>query len=146
MMAWSLAGRRREPPGGIVPADPQDLDATSAERRAGCLALLRAYTRMIKILQQRVDVTVNAALAQGASYGQVASACGVSRQAARQRWLRRNKEQDGQPAGELADRPPARGWDPAQAGPTTAYVSPIRGGLGSAAAPMERSRGGSAGR
>jgi hypothetical protein len=49
---------------------------------------------MIKLLQRRIDVTANTALDLGATYGQVAAACGVSRQAARQRWLRRNKRQE----------------------------------------------------
>jgi Homeodomain-like domain len=96
-IAWSVASRRWEPPGGIIPADPRDRGATADERRAGCLGMLRVYTRMIKLLQRRIDVTVNAALDLGATYGQVAAACGVSRQAVRQRWLRRNQRQEEQP-------------------------------------------------
>jgi hypothetical protein len=60
--------------------------------------MLRTYTWMLKLLQRRIDVTVNAALDLGATYGQVAAACGVSRQAARQRWLRRNQRREQQRA------------------------------------------------
>ena len=100
-IAWSVASRRWEPPGGIMPADPRDREASNDERRAGCLGMLRVYTRMTKVLQRRIDVTVNAALDLGATHGQVAAACGISRQAARQRWLRRNRQQEEQPAAPL---------------------------------------------
>jgi hypothetical protein len=77
------------------PEDPgDDPEGTSRERRLGCLQVLYVYTRMVKILQRRIDWTVNEALATGASYGDVADACGVSRQAVRQRWLRRRQEGD----------------------------------------------------
>jgi hypothetical protein len=91
-IAWSEADRRRQPPGGIMPADPRDREASVDRRRAGCLGMLRTYTWMIKLLQRRIDMTVDAALDLGATYGQVATACGVSRQAARQRWLRREQQ------------------------------------------------------
>lgn len=91
-IAWTQASRRREPPGGVVPADPRDHDASDEERLAGCLGLLHAYTHMVKLLQQRIDLTVDAALAHGASYGQLAAVCGVSRQAVRQRRLRHDQQ------------------------------------------------------
>src|SRR6266700_6931760 len=58
-MAWSIASRARP---GVSPAEPWDHDyeypATVEERRAGCLALLRVYTHMIKVLQRRIDLAV----------------------------------------------------------------------------------------
>jgi hypothetical protein len=89
------------------PEDPGgDTEGGSRERRLGCLQLLYVYTRMIKIIQRRIDWTVNEALATGATYGEIADACGVSRQAARQRWLRRRQRHDIRtlrPAGGLRD-------------------------------------------
>ena len=41
------------------------------------------------MLQRRIDLTIKDALDAGADYGQIAAACGVSRQAVRQRWIRR---------------------------------------------------------
>jgi hypothetical protein len=91
-IAWTQASRRWEPPGSVVPADPRDYDASDEERLAGCLGLLHSYTHMVKILQRRIDLTVDAALAHGASYGQIAAVCGVSRQAVRQRRLRHDQQ------------------------------------------------------
>jgi Translation initiation factor IF-2, N-terminal region len=145
-IALSEARSRREPPGGIMPADPQDDDVSIDERRAGCLGLLRVYTRMIKILQRRIDVTVDAALTYGATYGQVAAACGVSRQAARQRWLRRVQRQEGQSAVLIASGPPERGWDRVQASPADPSVSPAGRIPASAAPPPDGPRRGSPGR
>jgi hypothetical protein len=55
--------------GQIPPEDPWQLDNETyyapggAEKyQAGCLELLYVYTRMIKILQRRIDWTVNEAL------------------------------------------------------------------------------------
>lgn len=94
-MAWSIASRARP---GVSPAEPWDKDyehpATAEERRAGCLALLRVYTHMIKVLQRRIDLAVKEALSLDANYGDIAAACGVSRQAARQRWLRHRERYD----------------------------------------------------
>jgi len=98
-IAWSVVSD--ELSRGInKPADPwadalDDPDgASESARRTGCLHLLYVYTRMIKILQRRIDWTVNEALATGASYGDIANACGVSRQAARQRWVRRRRRRN----------------------------------------------------
>jgi hypothetical protein len=41
------------------------------------------------VLQRRIDLTIKDALDAGSDYGEIAVACGVSRQAIRQRWLRR---------------------------------------------------------
>lgn len=91
-IAWTQASRRWEPPGGVVPADPRNYDASDEERLAGCLGLLHSYTHMVKLLQRRIDLTVDAALARGASYGQIAAMCGISRQAVRQRRLRHDQQ------------------------------------------------------
>jgi hypothetical protein len=45
---------------------------------------------MVKVLQRRIELTIKEALDAGSDYGGVAAACGVSRQAIRQRWLRRS--------------------------------------------------------
>jgi hypothetical protein len=104
-MAWSIASRARP---GVSPAEPWDRDyeypASVEERRAGCLALLRVYTHMIKVLQRRIDLAVKEALSLDANYGDIAAACGVSRQAARQRWLR-HREQYEAPQGPPHRRP-----------------------------------------
>jgi hypothetical protein len=72
-------------------ADPwTGASGTPEERRAGSLGLLAVYCRLIKVLQRRIDLTIKDALDAGSDYGQIAAACGVSRQAIRQRWLRRD--------------------------------------------------------
>jgi hypothetical protein len=71
-------------------ADPwADAGGTREERRAGSLQLLAVYSQLIKVLQRRIDLTIKDALDAGSDYGEIATACGVSRQAVRQRWLRR---------------------------------------------------------
>jgi hypothetical protein len=71
-------------------ADPwADAGGTREERRAGSLQLLAVYSQLIKVLQRRIDLTIKDALDAGSDYGEIATACGVSRQAIRQRWLRR---------------------------------------------------------
>ena len=71
-------------------ADPwADAGGTREERRSGSLQLLALYSELIKVLQRRIDMTIKDALDAGSDYGQIATACGVSRQAIRQRWLRR---------------------------------------------------------
>jgi translation initiation factor IF-2-like protein len=98
-IAWSVV-EDELPHERVRPADPwrhvqtDKNSASEAERRTGCLGLLYVYSLMIKILQRRIDWTINEALATGASYGDIAEACGVSRQAARQRWLRRRNRRD----------------------------------------------------
>ncbi|SRR6266568_2464585 len=62
---------------------------TRQERRAGALQLLAVYRQLIKVLERRIDLTIKDALDAGSDYGAIAKACGVSRQAIRQRWLRR---------------------------------------------------------
>ena len=71
-------------------ADPwADTGGTREGRRSGSLQLLTLYSQLIKVLQRRIDLTIKDALNAGSDYGQIATACGVSRQAIRQRWLRR---------------------------------------------------------
>lgn len=100
-IAWSVVTEELSR-GQITPADPwldsgdpwEDPEGSESQRRTGCLELLYVYTRMIRILQRRIDWTVNEAIATGASYGDIASVCGTSRQAARQRWVRRRQRGD----------------------------------------------------
>ena len=74
-------------------ADPWGSAAgTREERRTGSLELLAIYSRLVKVLQRRIDLTINDALNAGSDYGQIAAACGVSRQAVRQRWMRRTAD------------------------------------------------------
>jgi hypothetical protein len=71
-------------------ADPwAGAGGTREERRAGSVQLLAVYSQLIKVLQRRIDLTIKDALDAGSDYGEIATACGVSRQAIRQRWLRR---------------------------------------------------------
>jgi translation initiation factor IF-2 len=86
-LAWSEARYTRFT---AEPAEPWNhYEPTSRdERLLGCLALLRVYTRMIKALERRTDLAVKETLALGGNYGDIGDACGISRQAARQRWLR----------------------------------------------------------
>ena len=71
------------------PEDWADRDwGTKERRRAGALELLRVYALMADALEGRIDRTVELALDYGASFGDIGSARGISRQAARQRWLR----------------------------------------------------------
>ncbi len=64
------------------------LGGTREERRSGSLQLLALYSQLVKVLQRRIDLTIKNALDAGSDYGQIATACGVSQQAIRQRWLR----------------------------------------------------------
>jgi hypothetical protein len=67
-------------------------EGTHEGRRAGSLQLLALYSRLIKVLQRRIELTIKDALDAGSDYGEIATACGVSRQAVRQRWLRRTTD------------------------------------------------------
>ncbi len=80
-IAWSKASTMYP---GVQPADPEDYEKTRTERLAGCLALLRVYTDMIKTLNKQIDLTIKEARHLDATYGDIAAACRVSRQAARQ--------------------------------------------------------------
>lgn len=84
-IAWSAASNEQM-------ADPwSGVRGSLQERRAGSLKLLRVYSQMVTVLQRRIDLTTKEALAAGSSYGEIAEACGVSRQAIRQRSLRRDE-------------------------------------------------------
>jgi Translation initiation factor IF-2, N-terminal region len=111
-IAWSaVQGPTADPwasPGG-----------TREERRSGSLQLLAVYSQLVKVLQRRIDLTIKDALDAGSDYGEIATACGVSRQAIRQRWLRRT-------AGSRwfeAWRPVPRPGDKADAQPRTRQTS-----------------------
>jgi Translation initiation factor IF-2, N-terminal region len=69
-----------------------DTGGTREERRSGSLQLLALYSQLVKVLQRRIDLTIKDALDAGSDYGEIAAACGVSRQAIRQRWLRRTAD------------------------------------------------------
>jgi hypothetical protein len=85
-------------------ADPwADTGGTREERRSGSLQLLALYSQLVKVLQRRIDLTIKDALDAGSDYGEIAAACGVSRQAIRQRWLRRPPIRDGS---RLGGQPP----------------------------------------
>ena len=81
-IAWSAVRRPAADPWGSAAG-------TREERRTGSLELLAVYSQLVKVLQRRIDLTIKDALDAGADYGQIAAACGVSRQAVRQRWMRR---------------------------------------------------------
>jgi hypothetical protein len=103
-------------------ADPwADAGGTREQRRAGSLQLLAVYTQLIKVLQRRIDLTIKDALDAGSDYGEIATACGVSRQAIRQRWMRRTaasrwfevQRPSPRPSDHIGDRPHPH--EPAQA-------------------------------
>ena len=81
-IAWSAVRRSAADPWGSAAGARE-------ERRTGSLELLAVYSQLVKVLQRRLDLTTKGALDAGADYGQIATACGVSRQAVRQRWMRR---------------------------------------------------------
>ena len=56
------------------------------------MELLRIYALMAHVLEGRIDRTAELALTNGASFGEIGSARWISRQAARQRWLRNRGE------------------------------------------------------
>jgi hypothetical protein len=99
-------------------ADPWvDSGGTRDERRAGSLQLLAIYSQLIKVLQRRIDLTIKDALDAGSDYGEIAAVCRVSRQAIRQRCLRRGaltrwfevRLPAPRPGGQVAGRPPSYG-------------------------------------
>ena len=94
-IAWSYAsGATSE-----VISDPEDFyDGTVEDRRAGALELLRIYALMAHVLEGRIDRTAELALTNGASFGEIGSARGISRQAARQRWLRNRGREEARAA------------------------------------------------
>jgi hypothetical protein len=100
-IAWSYAsGTTSE-----FVSDPEDLyDGTVEGWRAGALELLRVYALLVDVLEGRIDRTVDLARTNGASFGDIGSACGTSRQAARQRWLR-NRDREEARAARLPRKP-----------------------------------------
>jgi hypothetical protein len=109
-IAWSAV---RQPA-----ADPWAATAgTRQERRAGALQLLAIYSQLIKVLERRIDLTIKNALDAGSDYGEIAKVCGVSRQAIRQRWLRRSAPSrwfevrlpSPRPRNQIDRRPPGQG-------------------------------------
>src|SRR5262245_19266453 len=102
-IAWSYAsGATSE-----FISDPEDLYdgiGTTESRRAGALELLHVYALLADALEGRIDRTVELALTNGASFGATGSARGISRQAARQRWLRNRGRKEAR-AGRLPHKP-----------------------------------------
>jgi len=105
-VAWSRASGMYP---GVRPADPDDYEARATERLAGCLALLRVYTDMATTLKKQIDLTIKEARALDATYGDIAAACHISRQAARQRW-ERHREQYEHPKVRLTGGPGDGQW------------------------------------
>lgn len=89
-LAWSIAQDDLREAGQHTFAghDPNDPATTHADRQAGYLALLAVYGRMHTALQGNVDFAVAGALAAGANFGEIGRVAEISRQAARQKWLR----------------------------------------------------------
>ncbi len=89
-LAWSVAhDDLREAGRHVADAyDPNDPATARTDRRAGYLALLAVYGQMPTALQANVDFAVAGALAVGSNFGEIGRATGMSRQAARQKWLR----------------------------------------------------------
>jgi hypothetical protein len=101
-IAWSYASGAAS---GFI-SDPEDFHFGSVEgRRAGALGLLRIYALLADVLELRIDRTVELALNNGASFGDIGSARGISRQAARQRWLRSRTREEARAAGLLSCKP-----------------------------------------
>jgi translation initiation factor IF-2-like protein len=103
-IAWSYASGAAS---GFI-SDPEDVYFGSVEgRRAGALGLLRIYALLAAVLEGRIDQTVELALTNGASFGDIGSARGISRQAARQRWLRSRAREEARAARLLSRKPMA---------------------------------------
>lgn len=101
-IAWSYASGAAS---GFI-SDPEDFHFGTVEgRRAGALVLLRIYALIADVLEGRIDRTVELALTNGASFGDIGSARGISRQAARQRWLRSRAREEARAARLLSRKP-----------------------------------------
>lgn len=89
-LAWSVAQDDLREAGQHTTAwyDPNDPATARTDRQAGYLALLAVYGRMHTALQANIDFAVAGALAAGANFGEIGRAAEMSRQAARQKWLR----------------------------------------------------------
>jgi Translation initiation factor IF-2, N-terminal region len=77
-LAWSVADD------DLREAGPH---TARTERQARYLAVLAVYTRMLTSLQANIDSAVAGAYAEGATFAEIGRAAGMSRQAARQKWL-----------------------------------------------------------
>ena len=120
-IAWSAVRRpAADPWGGAA--------GTREERRTGSLELLAVYSQLVKVLQRRIDLTIKDALDAGADYGQIAAACGVSRQAVRQRWMRRTAGPGWYEVRLPYPRPPSWTGRPYGGEPARAVVVRLAGG------------------
>lgn len=70
-----------------------DVSGPQENRRLSALARLQAYEEVISMLRLHTDFELDLALINKATYAEVGSACGISRQAARKRHGRRIEEQ-----------------------------------------------------
>ncbi len=70
------------------------------ERQASYLALLAVYARMLTSLQANVDSAVAGARTAGVTFAEIGRAAEMSRQAARQKWLRLPTELAATPSGD----------------------------------------------
>ncbi|MFG1857148.1 hypothetical protein ACGFJT_35305 [Actinomadura geliboluensis] len=84
---WRIA-RERLARQGIKAGEPADHSFPDEQRRIAALTLLEVYRRLADALQTNIDLAQVHALGAGATYGDIGAACGVSRQAVRQRWQR----------------------------------------------------------
>jgi hypothetical protein len=121
-MAWTAVRGPAADPWG-------NAGGTREERRAGSLELLAIYSQLVKVLQRRIDLTIKDALDAGSDYGEIAAACSVSRQAIRQRWLRRTAGSRWFEARLPYPRPHSRtGGRPPGSGPEHAVLVRLAGG------------------
>jgi hypothetical protein len=89
-LAWSTVseGHARS---GTPLRDPLEQGVPVEEQRSSYLRLLRVLTAMERVLQDHLHLVETRALVAGATYGEIGRACGISRQAARQRRERRRR-------------------------------------------------------
>lgn len=92
-LAWSTTSRQLAR-SGKPPRDPLERGVPVEEQRSTYLHLLRVLTAMDGVLQNHLLLVQARALAAGATYGDIGKACGISRQAARQRQQRLRRGPD----------------------------------------------------
>jgi hypothetical protein len=121
-IAWSYASRATS-----ASSDPEDWDdgvGTDDSRRAGALDLLCVYAHLADALEGRIDRTVELALANGASFGDIGSARGTSRQAERQRYVRSRSRRRAR-AARLPYKPVSDPKDFPRSSPTSPAEAPV---------------------
>lgn len=93
-LAWSVAQEDLRGTGQRTAAgrDPSDPATARDDRHAAYLALLNVFTQVRGALETNVEIALAGALAAGSNFGEIGEACGISRQAARQKWMRLTRE------------------------------------------------------